>query len=175
METNNVKAKEQNGFLNNLNTSMTSLTRVLNIIGMVMLILMMILTVTDVFLRYAFRSPILGSIEITQFMMVLLSLGMGWALLKEKVIRMGLVVDRLSPRLQAIITSLTYILGSVILAMITWRTFQEVFVMKEYNSMSATLRIPTYPFYGILAFSLAILTLSAITLVIQNTVKAWKK
>jgi hypothetical protein len=44
----------------------------LHLIGQVMLVLMVSITVADVFLRYVLNRPILGSYELTEFMMAIL-------------------------------------------------------------------------------------------------------
>jgi TRAP-type C4-dicarboxylate transport system permease small subunit len=152
----------------------TSLSRVLNIAGMVVLVAMMMLSVSDVFMRSVFNRPILGSMEVTEFMMVALSLGMGWCLLKGKVIKMGMIVDRLPPKIQGVITSITYIIGLAALVLITRWTFLESLKVKKMNSVSAILNIPTYPFYGLLAFSFSILCLAILVTIVSNTVKAAK-
>jgi TRAP-type C4-dicarboxylate transport system permease small subunit len=175
MQQNHDQMKAPSGYGTKLDTVITAITRTLNIIGMVVLTAMMVLTVSDVILRTFFRHPILGGTEITEFMMIALSFGMGWCLLKEKVIRMGLLVDRLSIKKQALIMSITYTLGAVVLVMITGRTFQEAFIIHDSHAVSGILRIPTYPFYALLAFSLGILTVAAITLVIKNITKVCEK
>lgn len=153
----------------------TSLCRILNIAGMVVLVFMMLLTVSDVFLRYFLNSPIRGGAEITEVMMVPLALGMGWCVLKDKTIKMGLIVDRLAPRVQKIITCITYIICFSALIFITWRTFMESARVERLNGMTAILDIPTYPFYGLLGFCFTILTLAVIITAIRNLVEAVKR
>ena len=142
---------------------------------MVVLVFMMLLTVADVFLRYVFNRPIVGGTEITELMMVPLALGMGWCVLKDKTIKMGLIVDNLPLKVQSIITSITYTIGFSAFIFITWRTFLESVRVERLNGMTAILRIPTYPFYGLLGFCFAILTLAILITVIRNLVQAVKK
>ncbi len=142
---------------------------------MVVLVFMMLLTVSDVFLRRVFNSPILGGTEITEVMMVPLALGMGWCVLKDKTIKMGLIVDHLAPRVQHIITFITYIIGFSALLFITWRTFLESARVERLNGMTAILDIPTYPFYALLGFNFAILTLAVLVTAIRNLVEAVKR
>jgi TRAP-type C4-dicarboxylate transport system permease small subunit len=161
--------------VSSLDTAFLSLCRVLNIAGMVVLVFMMLLTVTDVFLRYVFNHPIQGGTEITEVMMVPLALGMGWCVLKDKTIKMGLIVDRLAPRVQNIITCITYFIGFSALVFITWRIFLESARVEKLNGMTAILKIPTYPFYGLLGFCFAILTLAIFVTVTRNLVQAVKR
>jgi TRAP-type transport system small permease protein len=158
-----------------VDSAFTSLCRILNIIGMVVLVFMMLLTVADVFLRYAFNRPIQGGTEITELMMVPLALGMGWCVLKDKTIKMGLIVDHLPQKVQNIITCITYTLGFFAFIFITWRTFLESARIERLNGMTAILNIPTYPFYGLLGFCFAVLTLAILITIIRNLVQVVKK
>ncbi|MBN2061156.1 MAG: TRAP transporter small permease [Deltaproteobacteria bacterium] len=158
----------------NIDKTITKISRIFNIIGMLFLIAMMLLTVSDVLLRLIFNHPILGSTELTEFMMVALSFGMGWCLLEGKVIRMTLVVDRLTPRVQAVINSLLYSLGFIVLLILSWRTVLESFELHRMHSVSAILHIPHYPFYDAVAFSFALLSVCALIVVVRNVVKVIK-
>lgn len=153
----------------------TSLSRILNIAGMVVLVGMMLLTVSDVLLRTIFNQPVRGGTELTEVMMVPLALGMGWCVLKGKTIRMGLIVDRLAPKVQNIFTSITYAFGFAALVFITWRGFLESARVAGLSGRTAILHIPTYPFYGLLGFAFAILTLAVLITVIRNLVEAVKR
>jgi TRAP-type transport system small permease protein len=150
------------------------ISRVLSVAGMVVLIGMMLLTVSDVFLRYAFRHPILGSTEITEYMMVFLALGMGWCLLQGRSIRMDMIVERFSPRSQAVVDTVTYIISLGILGFMGWRTLSESIAVHKIMLVSSTLRIPAYPFYGILALGLIIFGLAILVNLINSIVKVIK-
>ena len=61
-----------------------SLSRMMNIAASGVLAAMMFLTVSDVFLRYFLRRPILGATELTENMMVCLAfLGLAWCAVQE--------------------------------------------------------------------------------------------
>ena len=174
MNKRNADTKRNRNIFTNIDKTITYISRIFNIIGMFVLIVMMLLTVSDVFLRLFFNHPILGSTELTEFMMVALSFGMGWCLLEGKVIRMTLVVDHLKPRVQAVINTLLYFLGFIVLSILSWRTVLESFEMHRRQAMSAILHIPKYPFYDAVAFSFAILSVCALIVVARNAVKVIK-
>ena len=51
-------------------TIIKAVSRIANGVGMAVLTFMMLVTVADVFLRYAFNKPILGTVELCEYMMV---------------------------------------------------------------------------------------------------------
>jgi TRAP-type transport system small permease protein len=149
-----------------------SISRIASIAGMIVLVLMMLLTVADVFLRFAFRRPILGSTELTEYMMVFLSLGMAWCLLQGKSIRMDMIVERFSARGQASIDSITYIISLGILVLMTWHMFTEGIAIRSMMLTSSTLRIPTYPFYWVFSLGLLIFSLAVLINLVKSLTKA---
>lgn len=161
--------------VNSTESIIRSVSRVMSLVGMAILVVMMMLTVFDVFLRYAFRRPILGSTEITEYLMVCLALGMAWCLLKGRSIKMDLILGRFPLRVQAITDSITYIITFGVLVIITWRTLTETLNAQRTFFMSTILRIPAYPFYGALTLALVMFCLAMLVSLIHNVVKAVKK
>ena len=72
---------------------------------------MMLLTVSDVTMRYIFNQPIAGTIEIVEYMMVCLLLGMATCALERRLIKVGIVKERLPKKAQAIIEIVTLLAG----------------------------------------------------------------
>ena len=113
-----------------------------------MLVAMMLLTVSDVFLRYAFRRPIFGSTEITEIMIVMLGfLGLAWCAVKGGHLKVDLLMSRFSPRLQAIFDSFTYFAGLVICIIIAWRSLLESIAVKKLDIVSFTLKFQNSIFF----------------------------
>ena len=87
-----------------VNTYMKAVTSVVNKIGLLgafTMIGLMMLTVADVFLRKFFNAPILGSYEITEFLLVVLVFfAIPWAALKKANVKVDLIVGELSERVQ---------------------------------------------------------------------------
>ena len=69
---------------------------------------MVLTTVVDVFLRYLFNSPILGSYELTEFMMAILVFGsVAYTMVVKGHVTVDLVITRLPARAQAILECIT--------------------------------------------------------------------
>jgi TRAP-type C4-dicarboxylate transport system permease small subunit len=153
----------------------SSVSRGLNIGGMVVLVAMMLLTVMDVLLRYFFTRPIIGSTEVTEYMMVCLALGMAWCVLTGRSIKMDLIVGRFPSRAQGVIDSITDAIGLVVLICLTWQNFREAITAQRTQVTSLILMIPSYPAKGILAIAFAWLCLAVVVSLIKNITKAVKR
>jgi TRAP-type C4-dicarboxylate transport system permease small subunit len=149
-----------------------SLSRILNIIASFVLAAMMMLTVADVFLRYFFKSPILGTTEITESMMSCLAFfALAWCAVQHGHLKVDLVVSLFSPRVQALIDSITSLAGMVIVALIAWRSLLEGIEVQRLQLISSLVKIPAFPFYYVIALGCMMLCLVIATQFIQNIKK----
>ncbi len=124
-----------------------------NWIAGVSLAFIMFLTVADVFLRYFFKRPILGTYEIV---------GLGGAVaaafaIPQTAIDRGhvavrLVVEKLPLRIQMFIYAAINLMSAVLFALIAWQSYLYGLDMKRTGEVTLTLRLPFYPvLYGISA------------------------
>jgi TRAP-type C4-dicarboxylate transport system permease small subunit len=150
-----------------------SLSRAMNIAASVVLAAMMLLTVSDVLLRYFLRKPILGTTEITENMMVCLAfLALAWCAVQQSHLKVDLVMSLFSPRVQALVDSMTSFAGLCMVALIAWRSFLEALAVQQLNIISSLLGIPTFPFYYVVSLGSLLLCLVMATQVIQNIGRA---
>ena len=144
-------------------------TKALHWLAMVVLLSLMFLTVGDVVGRYLVGivpglGPIPGTFELTEFMLAVIVLtAIGHTEMKGEHISIDLVVERFSPKVRAIIDSVTNFLGLVMFALVTWRTIKYAQLLYQSNDVSGVLRLPVYPFLliaavGTFMFSLAMLS-----------------
>jgi len=147
----------------------------MNIVAMAVLVAMMLLTVSDVFLRYVFKKPILDSIHLTEYMMVcVVFLALAWCEVNGKHVTVDLIVSRFSPRIQAVFSSGTYLVELGLCSLITWQSFRETLAIKQLQKSSLLLGVPVYPFYFVLAFGCAIFSLVMLTKLIHHLYKTVK-
>ena len=147
----------------------------MNAIGAGVLVVMMMLTVSDVFMRKTFSQPIAGTMELTELMMVcVVYLALAWCAIGRAHVKVDLVVSRFSPRVQAIIDSITYLLGLGVCAIIIWRNLEESIVVMQLDLTTSLLRVPNFPFFWVLVLGYAVLCLVMITHLIQHLAKAVK-
>jgi len=136
---------------------------------------MMLLTVSDVIGRFIFDHPIIGTTEITEYMLLCIGfLGLAWGAVNQEHIKVDLIIAHLSTKARTIVTSITLILGIGIYSFIVWRSFIESIKVYKLGSNSSLLQIPDYPFYIILIIGCVVFCIAMITVLVQ-TVKAGVK
>lgn len=128
----------------------TWLSRLLDHLAGWFLVAMMSLTVADVVLRL-FRRPILGTYEIVGLMgAIVIAFAMPNTTLQRGHVAVDVVVTRLPPPAQAIVTLLTRTLSIILFAVIAWECAGYGNDLKAAGEVSMTLRLPFYPIlYGI--------------------------
>ncbi len=127
-------------------------SKYLGYLGAAVLFLMMLLTTVDVACRYLFNSPILGALEITEFMVVtVVFCFLGITQQEKGHVAVDLVKGSLPLRSRRAVDILNRLAALFILGLITWQTLEralELWRMKEY---SGTLHIPVAPFVLLVA------------------------
>jgi len=149
----------------------------LNVIGLIGLLIMMVLTTGDVIMRYIFKRPITGALELTELMMALtVSFGLAHAYINKQHISVDVFVERLNPRTRAVFDTITVVLSIAIYAVIAWRSVVYAEILRTGGNTTAALHIPTFPFVYIVAIGSAILCLiylktlvQRINIVVKNT------
>ncbi len=120
---------------------------------------MMFLTAVDVCMRYLFNSPVTGSFELVEFMMVLLiPFSIVFCASENSHVQVDIIVERFPKGIRSFFTFAANLFSLVLFVLITWQTV--IYVIEEYDSKltSAVLYIPVYPFIGALALAFAILS-----------------
>ncbi|WP_156272031.1 TRAP transporter small permease [Neomoorella glycerini] len=116
-------------------------------VGALALIGMMFLVVIDVFLRFVFNRPILGSYEIVEYLMVLvvfLSLANGQ--LSKTHVSVEVVTQYLRGRIRAFFEFITALISLGIFILLTWGGILQVGHVRATHQVSQALAIPHWPF-----------------------------
>jgi TRAP-type C4-dicarboxylate transport system permease small subunit len=162
--------------LHSAEITIRAVSRIANGVGMAVLTLMMLVTVADVFLRYAFNKPILGTVELCEYMMVaVVYLALPLCAVRGGNARVEVLTIRFPPKLLAIVDSITCFLSLGILSLMTWQGFLEFNEMLTAKRVSDMLAVPAYPFYLILAIGSLILWMVLLVLLIQTIYEAVKQ
>jgi TRAP-type C4-dicarboxylate transport system permease small subunit len=97
------------------------LNSVLAVIGATLLILVMLSVCYAVVIRYFFNLNTPGMFEIWEYSLLYITmLGAAWLLRKEGHVSMDIVISRLRPRAQAMLNTITSILGIIMFLALTW-------------------------------------------------------
>jgi TRAP-type C4-dicarboxylate transport system permease small subunit len=148
---------------------------ILNRIASVTLFLMMILTVADVFLRKLFSKSILGTVEVTEFMMVIVVFfSLAHAEVLNRHVRVDLLMSRMGKRAQEVIEVLTQFVCFLLFGAITWSTLVYSGKMRASGEVSQDLWIPIFPFVYIASVGCALLTLILLLKFLRALIKLVK-
>jgi TRAP-type C4-dicarboxylate transport system permease small subunit len=144
-------------------------------IASVTLVLMMLLTVTDVFLRKVFSQSILGTVEVTEFLLVLVIF---FTLADTEVlnghVKVDLVMSRAGKRVQGMVDMITQFICFLLCGLITWSTLVYSEQMRTSGEVSQDLWVPVYPFIYIVAMGCAVLALTVLIKFLMALMKVVK-
>jgi TRAP-type transport system small permease protein len=152
-----------------------SFSRKIRWISMGVLFLMMFFVAAGVIARYIMNRPIKGDMEIQELGMVLVVFVALPFLQSEKGnVYVELLIDRLTGRKKAILGSLAYLLGIIIIALIVWQT--GVKVARDFASFGSnvtlSLYIPIAPFLLIADIGLGLFGIEWLIELIHNLHRA---
>jgi TRAP-type C4-dicarboxylate transport system permease small subunit len=104
-----------------------------------------VLICCDVFMRYAFNSPIKGTTEIVTMLMAWVAYaGMAYTMLRGKHMQLGAVYDKLQGRRKHLASFLIYTLAAIIFICFikaSWDVFWSSWIIKEKSVASVTVYI----------------------------------
>jgi TRAP-type C4-dicarboxylate transport system permease small subunit len=132
--------------------------RVTIVISAAMLGVMLFLSVADVLGRYLFNYPIEGTFELVGMLMLVIGfLGLGYCQLVKGNIMIDVIINRFSPRVQALLNIISLIMSAVICVLIVWQGWLRAwdYAFKELGGTSNTLHIPFWPFMFLMSISFA--------------------
>jgi len=152
-----------------------SVSRVLDNIGSVAVAALAVLICCNVAGRL-FKQPVMGVYDISGFMgAVLFSFALAYCALKGGHVAVGIVVDKLSQRTQAIFGTVTGIISTAFFAMATWQCVVYGTDLWRHNAHSQTTVTPLHPFVYAVAFGCLMLTLALLVGVFKSASKVTKK
>lgn len=149
--------------------ALKSITSLAATVAGIVLVALMMLTVADVFLRYVFVRPIVGSAEASESMMVATGfLALAFCALEGRHIKVDLVVSRFPPRAQLAINTVNYLIVAGLSLLVALETYNQAFIVRRLGVASNLLHIPQYPFYLVISLSYLLLLLTVGTLFLQS-------
>ncbi|MBI4767308.1 MAG: TRAP transporter small permease [Deltaproteobacteria bacterium] len=122
-------------------------SRFLSHIASFVLFLMMILTILDVCLRKAFSDSITGTVEVSEFMLVIvIFFGLAVTEVLNGHVKVDLVMGFFGKRFQAAVEIVTQLACFILMILVTWSAVIYSEKMRLSGQVSQDLWIPIYPF-----------------------------
>ena len=135
----------------------------------------MLLTIADVFLRKVFSRSILGTVEVTEFMLVILIFfSLAQAEILNRHVKMDLVMQRFGDRTQGLVDMITQLACFILSGLITWSTLLYSETMRASREVTQDLWIPVYPFVYIVAVGCAIFSLTLLIKFFMSLIRVFK-
>lgn len=154
------------------------LSKVANIIAMVLIGAMMMLTVVDVVGRYFFSKPIIGSYELTQFMMAgVVFLGLAYTQVNKGHVAVTYITNKLSQKTQVAIRFATNILSLGFLALMVRQGLSQAQLYSQRGITSNIFEVPIVPFFSVAivgSFLLGMVVLTDLLTEIER-LSTWKE
>lgn len=131
------------------------------------LVVLMMLQVANMVGRYFFQSPIQGTTDLGSYMLlVIVSLGLGWAALEGRHIKVGLIMDRVPPKARFIIDNVVLL---VTLAVVVYVAYLNLLAGTTWPArFSSVLKIPYNPFRILFGCGFAVLSVCTLVVIIEN-------
>ena len=143
------------------NKAIKGVSGVMAAIGAATLGVMMFLSVADVIGRKFFLSPVEGTAEMVGIMLVIAaSMGMGYCALIKAHLRIGIIIDRFSPRGKAGIDVFSYLVCVAAGFIITWQSSLRMweYIFKQFGGRTAIVSLPYWPFMAVMIIGFTWLT-----------------
>ncbi len=128
-----------------------------------------LVTVIDVAGRYLFNRPLLGAIEMSEFLMVFLSFGaLALAEIRRSHISVDFFIGALPERLRTLLDAAGALLGIVFWSFVAWRAAVHAQRVREVGEVSANLTLPTWPFYLVVTVGCGLLAVALIGRLVRS-------
>ena len=151
------------------------LVKFIDYFSWVTLFAMMSITIGDVFLRKFTNSSILGTVELTEFMMVIVVFcSLAQCEVDDGHIRVELVMDKFGPKIRTYVDAFTQSLCTALFALMSTSIYHHAVNMKGSGEVTMDLGLPMYPFVYIAFFGCIVMTLVLFSKTILIIIKAFK-
>jgi TRAP-type C4-dicarboxylate transport system permease small subunit len=149
---------------------------VVGYIGSGVVALAMLSIVADVTGRRFFNQPVTGTLEMNEFMLVIIMFfTIAYCQFLKGHVTIDLLVDRLSKKAQNILDILIYIVFFVTSGLLSWQLYIQGLTILGQHTTSGTLLIPVFPFAFIAAIGCTLLCLVVLMQLLVYLVKAVEK
>lgn len=147
------------------------ISAILNVISIIAVLAMLVLVVADVILRYIFSSPIIGATEIVRMLMVCITPSFVCAVVEDKHIKVGLIMDRLGRKGQIVVDVITLLMTAGISALLSWQAWVYMKYAIKFKEYYTLLKIPKWPFELIFCVAMAFTVLAVLFYLVVRIVK----
>jgi TRAP-type mannitol/chloroaromatic compound transport system permease small subunit len=122
---------------------------------------MMLITVCDVFTRKTSIGSIVGAVELSEFMLVIVVFFcIAYTEMMDGHVKVDFVMIHFGKRTQALVEMAIQLAGFILFGLITWATVVYAEKMRVIGEVSQDLWLPKYPFIYLVALGCALFSLA---------------
>ncbi len=154
------------------------ISKAMAVVSAITLAVMMMITVVDVVGRSFFLHPLKGAFELVGILLVIAaSWGMGYCQFLKGHIRIDVLFNGFSARVQAILNVVAYIFGIFAVGMITWQTLLRMhdYIYRELGGVTESLGMPFWPFMLMMAMGFGWFCVLLLIDLYRSLVKVFKR
>jgi len=145
-------------------------------LGCLALFMMMGLTVVDVVMRHALNAPILGSFEITRYLIVILIFSfIGYAQSQKAHVSVDIFVNTFPQKAQSLIELFNFSVSLIVMILITWKGYEKAMESMATGDKPMNLPIPEFPFVFFLALGCGIMCIELFRDILRTVFKKLRK
>jgi len=148
----------------------TKVAKWVAVVSAVCLAAMLLINVIEVVGAKWFHWSLIGHLELTEQLMVLVSiLPIAFIALERGHVRITMVVERIASggRSALALEVIGYVLGTLVMVFLTWRAFFQMQYAMNVNLTTSTLSIPIWPTNLVILVGFGLLTLSWLLLLVK--------
>jgi TRAP-type transport system small permease protein len=139
------------------------------------LVILMMVTVADVILRYLFNSPVRGSYDIVECMLVVFVFhGMAASFFNRRNIVIDLIDSAVGERMTAVLIRLADVLSVVCLVLLAWAMLGPAIQVYQYGDRKMELGLPIYVLWIVAFTGMAGTILCALTALVAKPPAAYR-
>lgn len=155
---------------------LTKTTRCLAILGAISIAILMVLNFTDIIGTKFFLRSIPGALDISEELMVLLTLlPIAFVALERGHIRITLLEGRMTPTLRFVLQIVQYGMAALITGFITWRVFTNFQKTIHFMQLKKGIDLPVWPSNLAVVISFGSLTFVWLLLLIKTMIAGSKQ
>jgi C4-dicarboxylate transporter DctQ subunit len=152
--------------------AVTGFSSLFNIVASAALVVMMLLTCLDIFMRYFFSSPVIGTYDLVSLLgAVLAAFAMPYTMLKKGHVAVEILIQNLSKGKQLLIETLTHLLGISLFLVLVRQAMNLSKDMKAAGEVTPTLLLPFYP----ILYCMALCFFGLCLAILVNLLHIWTK
>lgn len=127
-------------------------------IGAFTLFTLMVLTTADVVGRYVFKNPIIGTYELTEYLVLITIFAFfPYTQSKDSNISVDILFERFPAKFQGVINLFNHLVCLFLMVLIIWQSIEKAMKLEAAGQASTNLSIPSYPFMLFVAVGCAFL------------------